>query len=130
VQVKNLVSNQFPELLYMDETIFDKILAGDIPVDSVYEDGDVLAFRDINPKAPVHILVIPKIRTARFSDLAQRSTEETGRFISAISKVAAALGLDDSGYRVVFNNGSDGGQEVEYLHAHILGGRKLTWPPG
>ncbi len=126
----NLVPKQFPEVLYMDETIFDKILAGDIPVDSVYEDDDVLAFRDINPKAPIHILVIPKIRVARFSDLAQRSTEEIGRFVSAISKVAAAMSLDDSGYRVVFNNGSDGGQEVEYLHAHILGGRKLTWPPG
>jgi histidine triad (HIT) family protein len=126
----NLIPNQFLEVLYMDETIFDKILAGDIPVDTVYEDDDVLAFRDINPKAPTHILVIPKIRAARFSELAQRSTEETGRFISAISKVASAMGLDDPGYRVVFNNGSDGGQEVEYLHAHILGGRKLAWPPG
>ncbi len=114
----------------MSNTIFDKILAGDIPVDSVYEDDDILAFSDINPKAPFHVLVIPKIRASRFSELSSRSVEETGRFFAAVSKVAALLDPYDNGYRVVINNGSDGGQEVEYLHAHILGGRKLTWPPG
>lgn len=114
----------------MSDTIFDKILSGDIPVDSVYEDDDVLAFRDINPKAPIHVLVIPKKRVTRFSELAAGNVEDVGRFFTATSKVAASLGLDKDGYRVVLNNGSDGGQEVEYLHAHILGGRKLTWPPG
>lgn len=114
----------------MNDTIFDKVLAGEIPVDSVYEDDDVLAFRDINPKAPIHVLVIPKNRVNRFSELADGNAEVIGRFFRATSKVAASLGLDENGYRVVFNNGSDGGQEVEYLHAHILGGRKLTWPPG
>lgn len=114
----------------MNDTIFDKVLMGEIPVDSVYEDDDVLAFRDINPKAPVHVLVIPKVRVARFAELAAGETEDAGRFFTAVSKVAAILGLDQDGYRIVVNNGSDGGQEVEYLHAHILGGRKLTWPPG
>ncbi len=114
----------------MNDTIFDKILAGDIPADKVYEDDDVLAFRDINPQAPVHVLVIPKIRTARFSELAEKPLEETGKFFRAVSKTASLLGLDGPGYRIVLNNGDDGGQDVEYLHAHILGGRRLTWPPG
>lgn len=114
----------------MNDTIFDKILDGRISVDAVHEDEDVLAFRDINPKAPVHVLVIPKVRSERFSELTERSVEETGRFFAAVSRVATILGLDDKGYRVVINNGPDGGQEVEYLHAHILGGRTLKWPPG
>lgn len=114
----------------MNDTIFDKILAGEIPADKVYEDDDVLAFRDINPQAPVHVLVIPKIRTTRFAELAERPFEETGKFFRSVSKTASLLGLDGPGYRIVLNNGSDGGQDVEYLHAHILGGRKLTWPPG
>lgn len=114
----------------VSNTIFDKILSGDIPVDPVYEDKDVLAFRDINPKAPVHVLVIPKQRVSRFSELAGGDPQEIGRFFVGVSKVASILNLDSSGYRIVLNNGSDGGQEVEYLHAHILGGRKLTWPPG
>ncbi|MCK5248519.1 MAG: histidine triad nucleotide-binding protein [Spirochaetaceae bacterium] len=114
----------------MSNTIFDKILAGDIPVDSVFEDEDVLAFNDVNPKAPVHVLVIPKKRASRFSELSGRPIEEIGRFFAAVSRIAALLDLDENGYRVVINNGPDGGQEVEYLHAHILGGRRLTWPPG
>ena len=114
----------------MSNTIFDKILAGEISVDPVCDDDDVLAFADINPQAPVHVLVIPKIRVARFSDLAELTAEEIGRFFTAVSRIASSLGLDEPGYRVVVNNGSDAGQEVEYLHAHILGGRKLSWPPG
>jgi len=114
----------------MHETIFDKVLSGALPADRVYEDEDVLAFRDINPQAPIHVLVIPKAKYARFTEVASRPIEETGRFFAAISKVAASLKLDNSGYRVVINNGCDGGQTVEYFHAHILGGRKFTWPPG
>jgi len=114
----------------MYETIFDKILSGGLPVDRVYEDEDVLAFRDINPQAPIHVLVIPKAKFGRFAEITSRPIEETGRFFSAISKVAASLNLDDSGYRIVINNGRDGGQTVEYFHAHILGGRKFAWPPG
>ena len=114
----------------MNDTIFDRIIAGDIPADIVYRDDDVLAFRDINPKAPTHVLVIPLTRAARFAELRDRDAAEVGRFFKAVSRVAAELGLEDGGYRIVVNNGPDGGQEVEYLHAHILGGRSMTWPPG
>ncbi|MCG8451667.1 MAG: histidine triad nucleotide-binding protein [Spirochaetales bacterium] len=114
----------------MSDTIFDKILAGEIPADTVYEDDHVLAFRDINPQAPVHVLVIPKRRVERLSAYAQEHPEFVGQFFSAAARVAAHLDLDGPGYRLVVNNGQDGGQEVEYLHAHILGGRRLTWPPG
>jgi len=114
----------------MHETVFDRILRGTLPADRVYEDEDVLAFRDINPQAPIHVLVIPKAKFARFTEIASRPIEETGRFFSAVSKVATSLNLDSSGYRVVINNGRYSGQEVEYFHAHILSGRKLNWPPG
>ena len=114
----------------MSDTVFDRILAGEIPCDKVYEDDDVLAFRDIDPKAPVHVLVIPKKRTARMAELAAADPAEAGRFFAAVARVAAVLGLDGPGYRMVVNNGADGGQEVEYLHAHVLGGRRMTWPPG
>ncbi len=114
----------------MSDTIFDKIISGDIPAEIVYQDDTVMAFRDINPQAPVHILVIPRNKVARFSNLNEWTISETGAFFSSVSKAAAKMGLDEKGYRIVLNNGFDGGQEVEYLHAHILGGRKLNWPPG
>ena len=114
----------------MTETIFDKILSGEIPADKVYEDDEVLAFRDIAPQAPVHVLVIPKEHIERFSELPDREDIRIGAFFGRVAKIASDLGLDESGYRIVLNNGPDGGQEVEYLHAHILGGRKMTWPPG
>ena len=113
-----------------EPTIFDKIIAGEIPADIVYENDDVLAFRDIAPQAPVHILVIPKTRIARFAELTQWSDAAAGRFFRAVAAAASALKLDGPGYRIVLNNGDNGGQEVEYLHAHILGGRRLSWPPG
>ncbi len=114
----------------MDETVFDEVIKGSIPVDLVYEDESLLAFRDINPQAPVHVLVIPKKKIARLAELDQWSVEDTGVFFQGVSKVARELKLNGSGYRIVINNGTDGGQDVEYLHAHILGGRRLTWPPG
>ena len=112
------------------DTLFDMILAGEIPADKVFEDDDVLAFRDINPQAPTHVLVIPKKRVSRFAELRERDPGDVGRFFAGVSRVAADLGLDADGYRVVVNNGRDGQQTVEYLHAHILGGRPMTWPPG
>ena len=111
-------------------TIFDGIISGDIPVEPVYENDAVLAFNDVNPQAPVHVLVIPKKRLSRFSEIPSRSYDDIGHFFSDVARVASSLGLDEKGYRIVINNGSDGGQEVEYLHAHILGGRKMNWPPG
>ncbi len=114
----------------VNDSIFDKVIAGEIPVDTVYEDNHVLAFRDINPQAPVHVLVVPKKRVARFAEITALAVRAIGVFFSSVSRVAESLGLNGKGYRIVINNGSDGGQEVEYLHAHILGGRRMKWPPG
>lgn len=113
-----------------EETLFDKILAGEIPSEGVYEDDDVYAFRDINPQAPVHILVIPRKKLASFIEVKGADPETIGRFMQSVSKVATELGLDEGGYRVVFNSGPDAQQSVAYIHAHILGGRQLSWPPG
>jgi histidine triad (HIT) family protein len=114
----------------VQQTIFDRILAKEIPANVVFEDDYVLAFRDINPQAPIHVLVIPKRRIARFADLQGQDAAYVGEYIQRVSKVASHLGLDGPGYRVVFNNGKNGGQEVEYIHAHILGNRPMSWPPG
>ena len=112
------------------DTLFDKILRKEIPADVVYEDELVLAFRDIQPQAPVHVLVIPKKKVARFSELADNPVEDTGTFFCKVAKVAAQLNLNSEGYRIVLNCGHHGQQTVNYLHAHILGGRQLSWPPG
>jgi histidine triad (HIT) family protein len=112
-----------------DETIFDKILRGEIPADIVYEDEAVLAFRDINPQAPVHVVVIPKKKIRGFDGLSELGADFIGRYMLGIAAAAAKLDLAQ-GYRVVFNNGKDGQQTVEYIHAHILGGRQMGWPPG
>ncbi|MBN2657053.1 MAG: histidine triad nucleotide-binding protein [Spirochaetales bacterium] len=114
----------------MEETIFDKIIKKEFPADVVYEDDSILAFRDINPQAPVHVLVIPKKKVASFNDLKERPVDETGAFLRGVSRVAVELGLADDGYRIVLNCGSNGQQTVEYLHAHILGERQMSWPPG
>ncbi len=113
-----------------EETLFDKILAGDTPSDKVYEDDDVYAFRDINPQAPHHVLVIPKKKLESFVDVKAADPTDLGRFMRGVSRVATQLGLDDKGYRVVFNSGPDAQQTVQYIHAHIIGGRQLSWPPG
>lgn len=107
-------------------TIFDKILAREIPAAIVYEDDHVLAFKDINPQAKVHVLVIPKRRAASLHDMAAMPPAHIGEFVTAISKVATHLGLATDGYRVVFNTGRDAGQTVFYVHAHILGGEPLS----
>lgn len=114
----------------MAETIFDQILSKKIPADVVYEDDWVLAFRDVAPQAPVHVLVIPKQKLKSFVDLKKESVTNLGYYLQAISKVADQLGLEAEGYRVVFNHGKHGQQTVDYLHAHIIGGRQLQWPPG
>jgi histidine triad (HIT) family protein len=111
-------------------TVFDRILAKEVSADIVYEDEDILAFRDINPQAPVHVLVIPKRRIRRFEELASRDSEEASRFVLGIIKVVRRLDLSDYGYRVVINSGKAGQQSIDYVHAHILGGRQMGWPPG
>ncbi|MCX6107458.1 MAG: histidine triad nucleotide-binding protein [Proteobacteria bacterium] len=113
-----------------EATIFDKILHREIPAQIVFEDDSVLAFRDVHPQAPTHVLVIPKKKLARFSELATAPAADVAAFFSSIARVASHLGLEKDGYRVVINNGRDAQQSVEYIHAHILGGRALSWPPG
>lgn len=110
-------------------TIFAKIIAREVPADIVYEDDVCLAFRDITPRAPTHILVIPKKPIPSLAELTEEDEAIVGRCVIAVAKVAAAQGLGN-GYRMVVNCGSDGGQEVPHLHFHLLGGRKMTWPPG
>ena len=110
-------------------TLFEKIVRREIPADIVYEDDHVMAFRDIHPQAPVHLLVIPKEPIPRLSEASDHHTELLGRLLQAVRRVASEAGLA-AGYRVVINNGDHGGQEVPHLHLHVLGGRQLTWPPG
>ena len=112
-----------------DDTIFDKIIRKEIPSDVVYEDETVLAFRDINPQAPVHIVVIPKKKISGFDKISELPADFTGLYMVGIAAAAKKAGLPN-GYRVVFNMGKDGQQTVEYIHAHILGGRQMGWPPG
>ncbi|MFP4484030.1 MAG: histidine triad nucleotide-binding protein [Spirochaetota bacterium] len=115
----------------MDETtLFDKILAGEIESEQVYDDEHVYAFRDINPQAPIHVLVIPRNKLKSFADVRDADATAVGEFMRGVSRVAEKLGLEEGGYRVVFNTGPDAQQTVQYLHAHIIGGRPLSWPPG
>lgn len=111
-------------------TIFKKIIDGEIPADKIYEDEQVLAFRDVNPQAPTHVLVIPKKEVASINALADADAELLGRLWLVIRNIARDEGLADDGYRVVVNCGADGGQTVDHLHFHLLGGRQLEWPPG
>jgi len=112
------------------DTLFGKIIRREIPADVVYEDDDVLAFRDVSPQAPAHVLVIPKRPLTNLLDAAPDDTLLLGQLLQAAAHVARTLGLDDSGFRVVVNVGPDGRQSVDHLHLHVLGGRPLTWPPG
>jgi len=115
----------------MADCIFCKIVSGAIPVKMVKKTPDVLAFHDVNPQAPVHVLVIPTNHVASIRDAQGPEGEKLmGRLLAFAAEVATELGLDDSGYRLVINTGPDGGQSVFHLHLHLLGGRRMTWPPG
>lgn len=111
-------------------TLFEKIVARQIPAQIVYEDDLVLAFRDINPQAPTHVLIVPKKAIPRVAEAQSDDHALLGHLLLKAAEVAAKLGLKDSGYRLVINNGRDGGESVPHLHCHILGGRPLEWPPG
>ena len=111
-------------------TIFKKIIDGEIPADKVYEDDRCLAFRDVNPQAPTHLLVIPKQEIASIEAVADEDASLLGHLWLVIRNVARAEGLAEGGYRVVVNCGAQGGQEVDHLHFHVLGGRQMRWPPG
>jgi len=106
-------------------TIFDRILAQELPASIVHEDEFVLAFKDIQPQAQIHVLVIPKKRAVSFSEFANWPALDTGHFFASVSRVAAKLGLAENGYRIVLNTGTHGCQSVAYVHAHILGGEQL-----
>ncbi len=113
-----------------EDTIFGKIIRREIPADIVYEDDLCLAFRDVNPQAPTHVLVIPKKPIPKLADAQPEDQALLGHLLLTLKDIAAQLGLAESGYRVVINTGGDGGQTVFHLHLHLLGGRSLQWPPG
>ncbi len=109
----------------MENCLFCKIIAGEIPSKKVYEDDSVYAFHDINPNAPVHVLVIPKKHIASIQEISAENLDAVSSVLQAIPVIAAELGLAENGYRVITNCGEDGGQSVKHLHFHILGGKKL-----
>ncbi len=114
----------------MSDCLFCSIAAGDIEADVVYEDDKVIGFRDINPQAPVHILVIPRQHLASLNELESAADDLPASLFTAVPEIAREAGVVENGYRVVVNNGDDAGQEVEHLHVHILAGRGMGWPPG
>jgi histidine triad (HIT) family protein len=111
-------------------TVFERIAAGEIPADVVRNDDDVLAIRDINPQAPVHILVIPRRVIPRIGAARDSDATILGKLLLAARDIAKQEGLDESGYRLVINHGPHAGESVPHLHIHLLGGRPLDWPPG
>jgi histidine triad (HIT) family protein len=111
-------------------TLFEKIIARQIPAQIVYEDALVCAFLDISPQAPVHALVVPKKPLPRIGEATAADQSLLGHLLLKAAEVAAQLGLQEGGYRLVLNNGKNGGESVPHLHCHILGGRQMTWPPG
>jgi histidine triad (HIT) family protein len=114
----------------MSKTLFEKIIAREIPASIVYEDDRVLAFKDINPGAPTHVLIVPKKPIPRIAEAPAEDQEVLGHLLLKAAEVAKQLGLTQGGYRLVINNGPDAGESVPHLHLHILGGRRLAWPPG
>src|SRR5271165_3482820 len=111
-------------------TLFEKIAAHEIPAKIIQEDEDLIVFHDINPQAPVHVLVVPKRAIPRLSQATAEDGNLLGKLLLKGQEVAKSLGIAESGFRVVINNGHDGGETVPHLHVHLLGGRPLSWPPG
>ncbi|MEE4303728.1 MAG: histidine triad nucleotide-binding protein [Wenzhouxiangella sp.] len=114
----------------MSDDLFMKIIDREIPADIVHENEELLAFRDIDPQAPVHILVVPKRRIPTINDLEGGDAALVGRMVLAARRIAADEGLSEDGYRLVFNCNDKGGQSVFHIHLHLLGGRQMEWPPG
>ena len=115
----------------MADCIFCKIANGEIPSQFVYEDETVVAFRDLNPQAPEHILIVPKKHVAKVTEFTEEDKNLAAHiFVDVVPKVAKKIGVDEKGFRIVINTGDEGGQTVGHLHVHLLGGRKMTWPPG
>tara|TARA_X000001036_G_C20129255_1_gene582603 strand:- start:97 stop:441 length:345 start_codon:yes stop_codon:yes gene_type:complete len=114
----------------MSDCLFCKIIDGKIPSDIVYENEHVLAFNDINPIAPIHILIIPKEHISTLNDLEEKHTQTMGEIFLAAKKIAQDKGISESGYRTIFNCNKDAQQTVFHIHLHLIAGRKMTWPPG
>lgn len=115
----------------MSDTIFSKIIKREIPADIVYETDNILAFKDIRPQAPVHVLIIPKIEIPKITDIdGKKHSQLLGELFDAANKIAKEMKIDQDGFRLVFNCGNNGGQDVYHLHMHLLGGRQMKWPPG
>ena len=114
----------------MEGCIFCKIIRGEIPCSKVYEDEKILAFNDINPEAPVHVLIIPKTHIESANYIDEKNSELLTHIFLAAKKIATQFGVAESGYRIVNNCGEQGGQTVKHIHFHLLGGRNLKWPPG
>jgi histidine triad (HIT) family protein len=114
----------------MSKTLFEKIIAREIPATIVFEDDLVIAFRDVKAQAPVHVLVIPKKAIPRIAEAASDDHKVLGHLLLKAAEIAKSLGLEKSGFRLVINNGPDAGESVPHLHCHIMGGRKMAWPPG
>ena len=110
-------------------TVFQQIIDGEIPADIVYEDDRCLAFRDVNPQAPVHVLVIPRKPIVSLAQLEDEDESLMGHLMVVSRRIALDMGLDN-GFRTIINSGEDGGQSVDHLHVHVMGGRELEWPPG
>ncbi|MBQ6425399.1 MAG: histidine triad nucleotide-binding protein [Clostridia bacterium] len=111
----------------MEDCLFCKIIEGKIPSDKVYEDDDVLAFRDINPQAPVHVLIIPKRHISGADKLERSDDALLGKLVAVANRLAAELGVSGTGYRLISNIGDDAGQSVHHLHIHLIGGKRLNW---
>lgn len=111
-------------------TLFEKIITREIPADIVYETDEVIAFRDITPKAPTHILIVPKKPIATINDLTEQDAHLIGKITLAAKEIASQEKIEQNGYRLVFNCNKDGGQSVFHIHCHLLGGRQMEWPPG
>ena len=114
----------------MGKTLFQKIADKEIPSTLIYEDTQVLAFKDIDPQAPTHVLIVPRKPIPRIAEAKPEDHQVLGHLLLKAAEVARTLGLEESGYRLVFNNGAHGGESVPHLHCHILGGRQMKWPPG
>lgn len=114
----------------MSDCIFCKIARGEVPSDIIYEDDKIIAFNDLNPQAPIHFLVIPKEHISSMNEIDENNVSIISHIFLVINKIAKEKGIDEKGYRIVNNCGEFGGQTVEHLHFHILGGRKMLWPPG
>jgi histidine triad (HIT) family protein len=111
-------------------TIFEKIIAREIPAEIIWEDDDAIAFHDVNPQAPVHVLIVPKKVIARLSATTEKDRALLGKLLGVAGELAKKLEIDKTGYRVVINSGPDAGESVPHLHVHLLGKRALAWPPG